>query len=279
MQIQESSDEPSENPSADQNFQLEGISAEKVYAGGQAGENLSQVVDNQIAGNFTQNFHGNRAQNEDTWTKEQLLQFQQQEDILRAEFQKDLDHAKSLLKEIRRKLEERLDIKPLKEKYELLKLIDELQSLLRHEITLESIENDSVFEHEATIWLIKNKSYIEQYVVSKIFSKKLLFTHLRKKRHGHLSIDELRERFRNDVSHYMYWIKSYLQAGRTPVNFNKKLVYLDFVSDIYREAFVYITDELLDPDVSELSIDAAETIASYINQFLIRRNLDSDLIN
>lgn len=268
----------SEDPLPSQSLKIFDAEVKESIIGGQSKGSLHQIAGNKIKGNLTQNFYAPGVQEGKTWSKDQLKQFQEREELLRAQFQEKLDYAKNLIEEIRRKIERQLNIKPETQKREILTKISELQALLyQEESIIEELEKEEASHYRAAAWLRENLTFIAEFTTSKVFSTETL--PLPKGIEGSLSRGQVRLRFAADMLTYMRWITLYIPDGMDPKNIQKDPldpVNLDLPREIYKKAFEHIKHDLLPPEVSGLPSEAANIIANYINLFLIDRDITSD---
>jgi hypothetical protein len=264
---------PSEDPSI-QASNTQGLEVNKSNLTnspvGQAGGNV-----NQASGDI--NYFFNSVQND--LPEDKIEKIKRFEESLRAEFKEKFDRAALLVNDLRTCIELQLTGGAPKDDPTILRLLDELQSILGKESRLKEITEDLEFCHKGGIWLQQNKPHLARYAKEYIFKQKNGSSILGEAT-SKLSFGEIEKRFLQDIETYISWISIYLKAGTTPQSkdFEEGIfsVYLDLPQSAYKGAFEALNIDMVDPIASGLSIEAANSTASYFNRFIIDRNLSKD---
>jgi hypothetical protein len=213
------------------------------------------------------------------WSEEKIEQIRKFEEALRAEFQGKLDKAALLINDLKLCIEHQLTDGNPKEADKILQLLDELQSILGKDSRIQAINEDLEFCHEGGLWLQQNMSRLARCAKEHVFAQGDLSKLLEHKL-PELSFKELEEHFLQDLQTYITWISVYLKIGKTPQgkDFTEGLfrVYLDLPQSAYKEAFMTLNTNFVDPIVSGLSTGAANNTANYFNRFIVDRDLSKD---
>lgn len=146
-------------------------------------------------------------------------------------------------------------------------IFQNFQALSKHQQLLDSIGTDLRSCQEASVWLTRNIDKLA-YFASEVVSEKNIFSELKQSEKS-LSEESLKARFSSDVASYFTWILLYMREGALPKRMDKASLYSDFKKDVYDVAFSKITEDVVDPIISQLPVDAANMLASYINRFII----------
>jgi len=263
---------PDKNESAEE-INIQDSTLNKVQIG-QASGDLNQAA-RDIINNVTTFMLFNSDTN--GWSEEKLDELSRLKESLENEFQEKLKDITNVVIELRAQVEDKLSTKSQKDEATIFNLLDRLQSLVGYEGEINSIHKDLEIHKRAALWLHSNAAIIAHKVTNTIFSKRTL-PELRESYSGKRDLlsGEITKHFRSDLQLSLAWICAYIDSGTYPREFDKSLsgeFYLELKTQIYKEAFNIITHDLLDPDVSGLTVDEAEVIASYINRFLIRKEL------
>lgn len=245
--------------------------------------NNARITGSQIGGQASRDmFQAGR----DVVSSTTILNFSRDEDVefllkkheasLKAQFRERLEQISKLIASLQKSLTEQLSLVPIEDKSQVLKILTELRRLTGYKSALENIQDKLRFCVEASLWLNRSKERIASYVTDKVLNGSANICDSKPRQYTPSEI--LEERFSKDIVVYLTWLVYYLQRGEVPSDdFNKEWVFLDFDSSAYKAAFSAITTDLIDPHVSKLSIDVAETAASYINRFLIDEEGQSNL--
>lgn len=218
-------------------------------------------------------------QSDSSEEKERIEKIKKFEESLRAEFKEKLDKAALFVNDLSACIKYRLTDGNPKDDATILRLLDELQSILGKESRLKDISEDLEFCYEGGIWLQKNKSHVARCAKGYIF-KQQNTSDLLKEAHSKLTVREIERRFLQDIETYISWISIYLKTGKTPKSKDFKdgifSVHLDLPQSVYKEAFEALNADVVNPIFSKLSIGAANNAASYFNRFIIDRDLSKD---
>ena len=273
------SDDPNSTKAVKNEVAVQNSQLQDTQIGQTGSGDLTQVAGNLI--NITAQMLDSSA--EESWSREKFDRFNSLKTSFEKEFRDKLENVAMIASELRVQIQEKLSTNSPKDKDTILRLLNELQSAIGHEYAIESIKDELKLYVEASSWLSENMSILAHDITNKVFTQKKFRKTERNRKREQLSTSErLRENFRKDIELYLKWISAYMSSGKTPPKkYDRSLFFetlnLDFISEIYKEAFRAINYELIDPDVSGLDIDVANIIASYINRFLIERNLDRDI--
>ena len=201
------------------------------------------------------------------------------EESLQLELKEKLDKAALLVNDLRACIEDQLTDGRPKEGSTILRLLDELQSILGKQSSLELISEDLEFCQEGGIWLQKNQRRLARLAKNHIFSSNGS-SFLLREASSNLSFHELESRFVEDLETYIAWISIYLKIGAKPKSrdFQDGIfrVHLDLPESAYKNAFELLNIDFIDPSVSRLSSGAANCTAAYFNGFIVDRDLSQD---
>lgn len=251
-----------QNP--DQNIGISGGDLDNVQLGGQAGNDIYQagghvIKDSTLILNSI---------SEDVTRQKVLSLLKQREDSLKTDFQEILKHVGKLISELRQVLESQLQAMPPESSERISRLVEEIKQITNYQFAIESIEDDLDSCFEAADWLRENIKEISVFTASSMFHRSGFLVYLKT---PNLSRGDVEKRFESDIRVYLEWIYKYIRDGAEPENDLDKedSINFDFDAEAYREAFIFITDEVIDPRFSKLSDAAANMLASYVNNFLI----------
>lgn len=205
-------------------------------------------------------------------TKEEELRTQKHssEDKLHTEFRRKLDRVSELIEELKHQIDCQKKFLPAENSKKLIEIVERIQKVTTYETELKSILEDIESCIEAGIWLLHSTDYIANGISSAILEQAKTTNLIDNSYKGDLSRKELQRRLFHDVKEYLIWIQKYIRDGTTPRNdFARELVNLDFAEDVYKQGFELIIDEFVNPASSQLSTNAADMLASYINIYLI----------
>lgn len=236
------------------------------------GQNVNQANRDINNNYFLGNLHGD-------WSAEKIEQIKKFEASLRAEFQEKLDQAALLTNDLRLCIERQLTEKTPKDADTILQLLDALQSVLGKDSRIQAINEDLEFCYEAGVWLQQNIYRLARCAKDHVFTQGDRAALLEQKPKK-MSFQELEKRFIQDIEIYITWISVYLKVGKSPQSrdFSEGLfkVHLDLPESTYKEAFMALNANFIDPIVSTLSTGAANNTASYFNRFIVDRDLSKD---
>lgn len=153
-------------------------------------------------------------------------------------------------------------------------LLEEYNRLLKYKDELKAIDVDVQASEEASNWLDKNRQPLIKYVRSQIFDddfKLRRFSNLQASR-------EVIQLFCQDLDFYLRWIGHYLRMACPPKEMPKGVIALVLPLEIYIEAFRLIRNDKVSMS-SGLSERAVTMLRSSINRFLIKRQLELDVIS
>jgi hypothetical protein len=238
---------------------------------GQAGRDIHQA-----SGDIINNFF-NTTQGD--WSEEKIEKIRKFEESLRAEFSAKIDKAASLISNLRLCIEHQLTDGNPKDSATILKLIDELKAILGKENKVKEINEDLDFCYQGGRWLQDNKHRLALCAKDYVFTPENL-PRLLEHKPKQVSFPEFEQRFLKDLETYITWISVYLKTGKTPQSkdFNEGIfmLNLDLPESVYKEAFIALNNNVVDPVVSGLSTGAANNAASYFNRFIVDRELSKD---
>lgn len=170
---------------------------------GQAGGNV-----NQAGGDINYIINSIREDLSD----DKIEKIRKYEESLRAEFKDKFDQVSLLVDDLRACIERQLTGGVPKDDPTILRLLDELQSILGKENRLKEISEDLEFCYEGSIWLQQNRSRLARYAKEYIFEQQGLSGFLGEAT-SKLGFGEVERRFFQDVETYIAWISIYLKAG------------------------------------------------------------------
>ncbi|RZM77788.1 hypothetical protein [Leptolyngbya iicbica] len=269
-----------ENVSVDQSFTVEKSDISHSILPGQAGKDFNQVAGNKVERDLNQFIYnlGTLETSSSNW--QQLRVSLEKASIEKAQFEESLNHARELIRRARARLNELLEIVDTrKDKKEILQLVHEIQDFLSEEETLEDIIRDGVYDAEAASWLFSNLERLKISATAAIFSSKVLPA-FRSEQESQLSLEVLQARFMKTIETYIGWISIHIDAGTDALEIDRPLrsqIHLDFVNQAYIDAFTYVLCNEVNPNKVQLSLEAAKSIHSYFNQFLMCRNFERDI--
>ena len=247
-----------------QDINISGGELHDVDLGGQAGRDIYRANGHVIKDST---FVLNNL-SEQTSKQEILSIIRKRENDLKVSFQGTLKKVGKLISELRLLLEDQLQSIPDDSNQRISKLIEEIERLSHYQSTIESIDDELEACYEAADWLRKNRREIADLTTRSMLRKGGFLAYL--KTPG-LSVNTMESRFSADIKVYLEWIHKYIRDGVEPENDIDKEEDLnfDFASEAYKEAFIFITDEIIDPKFSNLSDISANMLASYVNNYLI----------
>ncbi|MEM9814800.1 MAG: hypothetical protein AAF827_00065 [Cyanobacteria bacterium P01_D01_bin.6] len=152
-------------------------------------------------------------------------------------------------------------------------ILEEYKRISEYKEELESIDEDSQACEEASRWLDRNRKQLIGYVVENIFDDKYSL-----KRFKEVQVSaEAAKLFCQDIDSYFRWLGHYLRMGITPEDMPRGVISLALPSQIYMEAFKLVRNDKVSMNCG-LSGRAITMLTSYINKFLIKRDLDLDAL-
>lgn len=87
----------------------------------------------------------------------------------------------------------------------------------------------------------------------------------------------MKQHLLQDINVYFVWIGHHLLNGTIPRNFPKGALSRNFQPTVYQQIFLIVRNEYIAPEKSGLSAEAANRLASYINLYLLERDLMLDI--
>lgn len=150
-------------------------------------------------------------------------------------------------------------------------LLEEYRRVLEYKEELESIDDDIQACEEAADWLDRNRKQLISYAIEQIFCDGY-----RLRKFGGIRIEqEVAKFFCQDLDSYFRWIGHYLRMGTDPEEIPKGVISLVLPPQIYLETFQIIRNDRVAVGYG-LSERAVVMLTSYINKFLMKRDLDLD---
>ncbi|MEM6256558.1 MAG: hypothetical protein AAF821_26935 [Cyanobacteria bacterium P01_D01_bin.156] len=271
-----------QNQSSSQNLRINDSELAESTLGGQAGENIIQVLGNQAARDLVQIIIGSEVVREDKekvlgkyLSPERLSELTENSQIELEKVQRVLSQARERVKDLRTLVENKIkEIKPHTSRNQLLNLIHELQEILYEKDNFEEILNCRRYDAEAALWLLSHLDAIVDSTTDFLFAQdplpSLRENFLRKK----LSVIELKERFSKTIATYISALYPFVLNGRAKVSFSQKdrnSIFLDFPNQIYISCLEHLKHGLImsNYESGEISAEAANVVYRYINRFLI----------
>jgi hypothetical protein len=211
---------------------------------------------------------------EDQWSAVDVEQIELIRQEIDYAYKDKLDKIAKIVGELKRRIQYRINNIPADDRSSILSLLSQLEDIAGKEKDIAYAKEMMKEYAVASIWLVNNKENLVQIATARTFSSNLTFK-AQKQHSGSLTTDELRRRFSSDLENYLNWIQTGLIKGEMPEEklLDRDFLNLDFDPNIYEGAFDIMTCDLIDPEASRLPIDTAETIASYINRFIIEKEL------
>lgn len=239
---------------------------------GQAGRDV-----NQPSGDIINNFFNTE---KGDWPEEKIEEIRKFEESLRVEFSTKLSKAALLVSDLRSCIEYQLTDGNPKDADTIIKLIDELQAVLGKESRIKEINEELEFCYQGGIWLQRNKHGLALRAKEYVFTPENL-PRLLEHKPKQISFQEFEQRFLRDLETYITWLCVYLKTGKTPQSqdFYEGIftLNLDMPQSAYKEAFIALNNNVIDPLVSGLSTEAANSTASYFNHYIVDRDLSKDI--
>lgn len=178
----------------------------------------------------------------------------------------------TVIEELQKSTEDRLSNIPEQandtDRQDLLKDLDDLRDYQRRLSTIQTRHRDCL---EAGSWLSKKREPLIRQVINDV-KHNLVKTKIGQ----YLSNPTFVRQFFDDIDVYIRWIGHHLVNGTEPEDFPKGLISLIVPSEIYRQVFLEIRNNHIAPSKSGLSTDAANMLASYINIYLLERDITAD---
>lgn len=188
------------------------------------------------------------------------------------ELQSRFSQLSTIINELQESTEERLnnltEQNDKQEKSHLLKELDDLRDYQQRLSTIQRRHQDCL---EAGTWLSNNRISLVQQIVSHMQH------HFRPNDFAENSFNKIStDQFADDIDVYIRWIGHHLINGTEPDDFPKGLLHLSLPINLYRETFLILRDHYIAPSASGLSAHAANMLASYINLYLLKRDITAD---
>ena len=150
-------------------------------------------------------------------------------------------------------------------------LLEEFKQLGEYENSLKFIDDKMRTSVEASVWLFERRKELVEYVRDNLFGENF---ELKSFKGLVVSSDQVNQ-FCQDIDFYLLWIGHHLSLGRNPTIMPKGIIVLALPTDIYIEAFKLIRNNKASTKFG-LSEEAVTRLRSYINRFLIKRELQLD---
>ncbi len=153
-------------------------------------------------------------------------------------------------------------------------LLEEFRRLTEYEASLKSIDNTYKASEEASVWLFERRKELVGYARDNVIGENFEL----KSYKGVVVSSEQVSQFCQDIDFYLLWIGHGLAMGRDPNStpMPKGIIVLPIPTDIYIEAFKVIRNNKVSAKFG-LSEKAVTVLRSYINRFLIKRQLRLDI--
>ncbi|MEO0533738.1 MAG: hypothetical protein AAF215_07705 [Cyanobacteria bacterium P01_A01_bin.123] len=145
-------------------------------------------------------------------------------------------------------------------------LLEEYNRLLKYKDRLKGIDANVQASEEASNWLDRNRKQLVNYAKLEILDDKYKARKISK---------HTVQLFCQDLDFYLRWAGHYLRLASPPKDMPKGVIALVMPSQIYIEAFKFIRNEKISTTVG-LSGRAVVMLRSFINRFLIKRDLELD---
>lgn len=153
-----------------------------------------------------------------------------------------------------------------------LELLEEFKRLVEYEASLKAIDEKMRASEEASIWLFERRKELVLFVRDNIIGENSELNSFK----GVVVSSEQVNQFCQDIAFYLLWIGQSLAMGQTPISMPKGIITLALPTDVYREAFKLIRNNKVSTQYG-LSERAVIMLRSYINRFLIKRQLQLDV--
>jgi hypothetical protein len=153
-------------------------------------------------------------------------------------------------------------------------LLEEFRRLTEYEASLKSIDNTYKASEEASVWLFERRKELVGYARDNVIGENFEL----KSYKGVVVSSEQVSQFCQDIDFYLLWIGHGLAMGGDPNStpMPKGIIVLPIPTDIYIEAFKVIRNNKVSAKFG-LSEKAVTVLRSYINRFLIKRQLRLDI--
>jgi len=189
-------------------------------------------------------------------------------------FQDKFNNVVAIVEKLKNQVRQSLDKLRPEEVNARLVLLEEFQRLTEYEASLKSIDNTYKASEEASVWLFERRKELVEYVRDNIIGENLEL----KSYKGVIVSTEQVSQFCQDIDFYFLWIGHGLAMGRDPNStpMPKGIIILPLPTEIYIEAFKLIRNNKVSINFG-LSEKAVVILRSYINRFLIKRQLRLDI--
>jgi hypothetical protein len=189
---------------------------------------------------------------------------------LEQEVRKNFDAVRSFVADLEvevSKLKKLESLDPTK----LIALIEQSRLLEEYKQELDSIDNSMQASEQASFWLEKNRRNLVLYTRDNMFNRDYSLRNFANSYTNQQTV----QLFCQDINLYLRWIGHYLHMSMVPQEMPKGVIGYVLPSEIYIEAFKLVRNKI-SVKTSGLKAESVTMLRSYINRFLIKRDLRID---
>lgn len=187
-------------------------------------------------------------------------------------FQDKFNDVVTIVEKLKDQVRHNLEKLPPEELSTRLELLEEFKRLVEYEASLKAIDEKMRASVEASVWLFERRRELVLFVRDNIIGGN---SELKSFKGVVVSLEQVNQ-FCQDIDFYLLWIGQSLAMGQKPTSMPKGIITLALPTDIYREAFKLIRNNKVSTQYG-LSERAVSMLRSYINRFLIKRQLQLDV--